>query len=299
MVSNSNSSPRSGNDDAQSIAELKHYAGYIIAAIVLALAGFFGFRYWQSHTVSPDIEAAQAYSAIQQMNDKVALAEQNPDLQSSALQAERSALATQVDKLVTAYPDSVYAWQALLLKARQQADSEDYKGASETLKRALDIPLKDAGLTAMTQLRYATTLLAAGDVDAALSAASKEMPNAFEPSKQELLGDIYLQQNKTQEAERAYENAWNLLVGRKEDRAILRLKMESIGIMPQEMPKKPALIASAPVSLSDVTVENAAASDANIASENVTDESSTEAEQTVDAASDNQINDSSVESTGQ
>ena len=284
MVSNSNSSPRSGNDEAQSLADLKQYAGYIIAAIVLALAGYFGWHYWQNHAVSPDTAAAQDYAAIQQISDKVVLAEQNPDLDESVLQAERSELSAQVDKLVAAHPDSVYAWQALLLKARQQADSEDFKGASETLKHALEIQIKDAGLKAMTQLRYATTLLAAGDVDAALSAASKEMPKAFEASKQELLGDIYLQQNKTQEAERAYENAWNLLVDRKEERAILRLKMESIGITPQELPEQPAIVAATPVPLSDVVVENAAPAEAdqsgadNVNAQQQTDNNSAEVE---------------------
>lgn len=257
MVSNNNLSPRIGKDEAQSLADLKHYAGYIIAAIVLALVGYFGWHYWQNNSVSPDLEAAQEYASIQQISEKVALAEQNPDLEQSALQADRDALFTEVDTLVANYPESVYAWQALLLKARQQADSEDYAAASETLKAALNTPLKDAGLKAMTQLRYATTLLAAGDTDAALSAASKDMPNAFEPSKQELLGDIYLQQDKTEEAKRAYENAWKLLIDRKEERAILRLKMESIGITPQAIPEKPALISSAPVSLSDVVVEDA------------------------------------------
>lgn len=246
MGSNRNLNPRADSTDAQSMADLKQYVGYIAAIVILALVGFFGWRYWQNHSVTVDTGAADQYSAIQQLNDKVVLAEQNPDLDSTAQQAlatDRKTLDTQVDALVTAHPESVYAWQALLLKARQQADAQDYKGASESLKQALDVPLKDAGLKAMTQLRYATTLLAAGDVDAALTAASQELPDAFEPSKQELLGDIYLTQNKQTEAERSYENAWSLLINRKEERAILRLKMESIGLTPQAMPEQTPLVA--------------------------------------------------------
>lgn len=274
MVSKSNPNSRGEDYEAESMADLKHYAGYIIAAIVLALVGYFGWHYWQGHSVSPDTVASEKYAAIQQLNDRIIIAEQNPDLPEAAQQAletDRSTLSAQVEQLVSNHPDSVYTWQALLLTARQQADSNDYQGASESLKEAMNIPLQDAGLKAMTQLRYASALLAAGDIDTALSVASKEVPNAFEASKQELLGDIYLQQNKTQEAERAYENAWNLLVDRKEERAILRLKMEGIGIMPQEIPKRPALVAATPAPLSDTTVEVVD----EVNNENIADEADT------------------------
>lgn len=59
---------------------------------------------------------------------------------------------------------------------------------------------------------------------------SVEMPTAFEASRQELLGDIYVKQNKLDDAKRAYENAWELLRKREENRAILSLKMESLGM---------------------------------------------------------------------
>ena len=82
-----------------------------------------------------------------------------------------------------------------MIKARQQVDNDEFTEAGETLKKALTIDLGDAGLEAITRLRYAATLLAAGDADAALTEASKDMPSSFEPSQQELLGDIYLAQD--------------------------------------------------------------------------------------------------------
>ncbi|WP_227430725.1 YfgM family protein [Psychrobacter sp. I-STPA6b] len=244
MVSNTGSNPTGDKYEAQSMADLKKYGGYIIAVILLALAGYFGWQYWQNRTVSVDTVAADEYAAVQELNDKVNLAKQNPDLEATALEADKAALAEQIDALVATHPNSVYAWQALVLKARQQADAEDYDGASTSLKQALSVANDDAGLKALTQLRYAATLLAAGKVDEALSEASHEVPNAFDATKQELLGDIYLTQGKQEDAIRAYENAWSLLIKREEERAILRLKIESLGVVPEQVPDKPELIAS-------------------------------------------------------
>ncbi|MEL0621455.1 tetratricopeptide repeat protein, partial [Psychrobacter proteolyticus] len=65
----------------------------------------------------------------------------------------------------------------------------------ETFKKALALELGDAGLEAITRLRYAKTLLAAADTDAALSEANNDMPSSFAASQQELLADNYLAQD--------------------------------------------------------------------------------------------------------
>ena len=96
----------------------------------------------------------------------------------------------------------------------------------------------DAGLEAITRLRYAKTLLATGDTDAALAEAKSDMPSSFEASQQELLGDIYLAKKDNEKAVRAYENAWSLLSKRHEERPFLRLKLENLGISPK--PIEPA-----------------------------------------------------------
>ena len=36
-------------DDQQAMRALKQYGGYIVLAILLALAGYFGWNYWQQH----------------------------------------------------------------------------------------------------------------------------------------------------------------------------------------------------------------------------------------------------------
>jgi len=242
--------PNSPNAD-NSMQALKQYGSYIVTAILLALAAYFGWTYWQNNHARVDTVAADQYADIQQLNEEVKLASQNPDLETEAQEAltqSRSQLDKDIDTLVNTHGESVYAWQALMIKARQQVDNDDFAAATETFKKALAIDLGDAGLEAITRLRYAKTLLAAGDTDAALSEANNDMPSSFEASQQELLGDIYLAQDNKDSAIKSYSNAWELLRSRQETRAVLALKMESLGITAEPIAEQTSLIqeASAP-----------------------------------------------------
>ena len=236
--------PNSPNSD-NSMQALKQYGSYIVTAILLALAAYFGWTYWQNNHARVDTVAADHYADIQRLNEEVSLASQNPDLEAEAqasLAESRKQLDKDIDALVSTHGNSVYAWQALMIKARQQVDNDDFKGAGETFKRALAIDLGDAGLEAITRLRYAKTLLAAGDTDAALAEANNDMPSSFEASQQELLGDIYLAQDNKDSAVKSYNNAWELLRNRQETRAVLALKMESLGIVPEPIAAPASLI---------------------------------------------------------
>ena len=219
------------NGDPQSMEKLKQAAGYIIGAILLALAGYFGWTYFQNSGMKEDTVAADKYAAIEKTNDELmGQPEGNADV-SKKLNAD-------IDKLVAEHGNTVYAWQALMIKSRNAVDANDMKTATEALKKALEIDLKDPGLHSITQLRYATVLLADGNVDEALTQASKDVPVAFEASQQELLGDIYSAKRDKEKALRAYQNAWSLLSKRHEERPFLRLKLENLGINPE--PIEPA-----------------------------------------------------------
>ena len=257
--------PNSPNTD-NSMQALKQYGSYIITAILLALAGYFGWTYWQANHARVDTVAADQYADIQRLNAEVSLAAQNPDLEAdaqTALAASRAQLDKNIDTLVTTHGSSVYAWQALMIKARQQVDADDFKGGIASLKQALAIDLGDAGLSAITRLRYANVLLASGDVDAALSEANGELPSSFEPSKQELLGDIYIVKNDKEAAIKAYNNAWEILRSRNETRAVLALKMESLGLVPEPISEQASLIQDPTASEQPLVTDNTDNTDTN------------------------------------
>lgn len=219
------------NGEPQSMEKLKQASGYIIGAILLALIGYFGWNYLQNSGMKADKVAADKYAAIEAANDEL-LGQPEGNAEAS------KKLNSDIDALVAEHGNTVYAWQALMIKSRNAVDANDMKTALAALKKALEIDIKDAGLHSITQLRYATVLLASGDVDAALTQASIDVPVAFEASQQELLGDIYLAKKDNEKAVRAYENAWSLLSKRHEERPFLRLKLENLGISPK--PIKPA-----------------------------------------------------------
>ena len=275
-------SPNSPNTD-NSMQALKKYGGNIITVILLALAGYFGWTYWQNNHARVDTVAADQYADIQRLNEEVKLASQNPDLEAEALTAltdSRTKLNKDIDALVSTHGDSIYAWQALMIKARQQVDSDDFSGATESLKKAFAIDLGDAGLNAITRLRYAETLLSAGEVDSALAEANSDLPGSFDASQQELLGDIYLAKNDKDAAIKSYSNAWELLRKRQETRAVLALKMESLGVVPEPITSQAELVqASAPVPPEAVASEEnnadataTATTDSNVNKDNASDQ---------------------------
>lgn len=234
----SSNSPQvpSPSDDSQSIEKLKQAAGYIIGAILLALAGYFGWNYLHKSGMKADTVAADKYAAIETANDDL-LAQPTVDPEA------RKKLNADIDALVSQHGSTIYAWQALMIKSRNAVDANDMKTAIDALKKALAIDVKDAGLHAITQLRYATVLLASGDdLESALTQASTDVPVAFEASQQELLGDIYLAKKDKQKAVRAYENAWSILSKRHEERPFLRLKLENLGVNPPSIEPKDQIV---------------------------------------------------------
>lgn len=240
----SQSPNQSNNQQDNSMQVLKQHGGNIVTVIMLVLAAFFGWQYWQNKGASVDTQASDQFSSIQNLNNQVIAAQQNPNKteQMTKLLAEsQTQLTSSIDELVANHGGSIYAWQALMIKARTQMDSNDYANAAQTLKLALDNKAIDDGLKAMTSLRYAHALLADGKTDEAEAAANVEMPDAFIGSKQELLGDVYLAKGDKAAAKEAYKKAWDLLAERTENRSVLMLKMESLGMAVQPV-EQPSLV---------------------------------------------------------
>lgn len=269
-------------DDLDNQQSLARTFSYVLTAIVLALGGYFGWEYYQNHGGRADTAAAQAFTKPQTQYDEVTTLAQTISQADSAtpeqqaqLAAGNTALQQDIGEFVKAYPNSVYTWQALMLQAKKQSDSENYKAAVATLQQASQIKLDDAGLTAIATLRYAQALLANGHADEASKVLTATLPPAFESSKNELLGDIANAKNDKVKAGEFYQKAWagiearNKTQASKEDRALLRLKLEGLGVSViapdlDNVVVKPKAIA--PVALADVTSLQSATANTDTAS---------------------------------
>ena len=231
--------PKLVNDEQQSLSALKQYGGYIVSAIMLVLAGYFGWTYWQKHGGNIDTAAANDFAKIQsdQNNIETLTTQAATDTKAQAqLATAQTNLSKDLGEFVAKHDNSVYTWQALMLQAKQQTDQNDLKAAAATLQKASQLTLKDEGLKAIAILRQAQVLLSDNQADAAQKRLQSPLPAAFEASKLEILGDIANQQGDKKAAINHYQKAWQLIEQRNQnnpnpqDRALLRIKMESLGL---------------------------------------------------------------------
>lgn len=252
---------QSGNmTDAQAMNALKRHGSKIIWAIAFALGTYFGWQYYQNNHAKIDTVAADSFADITERNDALILGLNNPDLDETAqkqIKQEQETLFADIDALVAKHGKSAYAWQALIIKAHLAADTKDYKTAIAALQKALTIELKDDGLKAITNLRLAQVMLADEDKEGALAIVNSKMPAAFEASRQELLGDIYIAKDEIENAKKAYQSAWDALAQRQEVRSLLSVKMQALGMNPKPITPKPEVVAQQPsVQLDDADVSN-------------------------------------------
>lgn len=205
----------------------KTYGGAVVTGLLIALIAYFGWSYWhKSQQASQSVVAAE----YQQLQDAYTESEQAPEDQ--ALQTE---FLSSADRLVKANPDTAYAFHSLLLQARAAMDRADYPTAVQALQQAASQNIEDTGLIQLAQLRLARVQVQQKQPDEALATLAKITDPAFAPSAQELKGDILFQKNQLEPAKVAYQVAWDALAKREEPRELLRVKMQAIGMMADDI----------------------------------------------------------------
>lgn len=198
----------------------KKYGSSIIIGILIALIAFFGWQYWTQKQL---VAAQVATAKVQQLMDDA-----------TALSGSETAFATlsaSADKILKDSPDSVQAVQAQMLLAKVAFDHGKYADAERALQRIENSKVDDAGLIHVVKLRLAYAQLAQNKYDAALKTLSAVTEPAFKATAEEARGDIYVAKKDIENAKKAYQSAWNDLIERKQERAILQIKLESVGIL--------------------------------------------------------------------
>lgn len=183
-----------------------------IFGIVLGLAAIFGWREWQSHTISQIESASEIYQQ--------ALTATNQD---QFPQAREKA-----NELLSNYGDTGYAVFARLILAHVAAEEADYTTAETQLTAAID-NISNVSLAHEVTLRLARIHLATGKVDQALTLLNRGDYGAFAPVYNELKGDAYAAQGKTDEARQAYQQAIAESQGSDGDLSLLNLKLDTLG----------------------------------------------------------------------
>lgn len=214
-------SAMSGEEQLDSAKSLfKKYGSAMVTIVLIVLIAFFAWEYWKKKTLAENqINTAK----VQLFIDEARAAETDPKL--------AAALTASAEKIVKEDPDSVHALQTQLVMAKFAYDQKDYARAERELKKVENSQLDDEGLKQIVKIRLADSQLAQKKFDEALKTLSTATLPAFKTTVEEARGDIYVAKNDTENAKKAYQNAWNHLIESKQERQILQIKLESVGVL--------------------------------------------------------------------
>lgn len=206
-------------EEQEQLDEIKHFwkrfgnaITWGLIAVFGAVAAWNGYQYWQR---SQGTQASQMY-------DEVERAVQSGD----ASRIDRS-LADMKER----FAGTQQAQQAALIAAKVYVDKGNPDAAYAALSGVID-KSSDEGLRAIARLRLAALMLEKKSYDDALKQLSAAFPKEFAALADDRRGDIYLAQNKRNEAKVEYEKAYKGLSERVEYRRLVEVKLNSLGADP-------------------------------------------------------------------
>ncbi|MDM1757757.1 MULTISPECIES: tetratricopeptide repeat protein [Acinetobacter] len=198
----------------------KKYGSAMVSGVLIALIAFFGWQYWQKNNLA---KAQNQTAKVQQLFDQAHAA--NGDAKATA------ALTTAADKLVKEDPDSIQAIQTQFTMAKLAYDQADYAKAERELKKVENSKIDDKGILQAVKIRLADAQFAQKKYDEALKTLSAVNEPTFKSTAEEMKGDVYVAKNDIENAKKSYQAAWDALLERKQERQILQIKLESVGVL--------------------------------------------------------------------
>lgn len=198
----------------------KKYGSAMISGILIALIAFFGWEYWQKKNLA---ESQNQTAKVQKLMDEAKAVAGQPNAFATVSEA--------ADKIVKDDADSVQAIQTQFILAKLAYEKQDYAAAEKALKKVENSKVKDAGLMQIVKIRLADSQLAQKKYDEALKTLSNVSEPAFNATVDELRGDIYVAKKDVESARKAYQSAWNNVLERKQERQLLQIKLESVGVL--------------------------------------------------------------------
>lgn len=163
---------------------------WLLAGVVLASAGLWGWRSWQAHREAMLLEAGGQYR-------QVLAAMGRSDL---------PAVIVAADKLAAAHPHTGYADQAQLEAARLQVENNQLPAALARLQQ-VEAGTRDQELKLVVRLRIARLQIEQNRIDDALATLNAARPGAFAGRYAEVRGDALLAKGDRSGALKAYREA--------------------------------------------------------------------------------------------
>ena len=184
-------------DEDEQVAAVKQWwdenGKFVIGAVVLAIAGNFGWTAYQDNKAATEALQSDAFQ-------KVIEASQGDDL---------DALLAAASNVQTSNPGSEYAQLATLFAAKALVEKGELEQAAAQLQGVMNAVTIDQPTGAEARLRLAGLQLAMNQTAEALSLASQSYPAAYQARALEVQGDALLAQGDRAGAKAAYQQAQN------------------------------------------------------------------------------------------
>lgn len=183
---------RDEEDQVQAIKQWWDDNGtYVLGAVGLAVAGTFGWDFYQNQQADAALARSDAYQQV-----LVAANSQNPQqlLEAAGLVQQQHA-------------DTEYAKLATLFAAKALVETGDLEGAAAQLQGLTNTIAVTDPIGAEARLRLAAVQLSLGNHDQAQSLLGDGFTSAYEARALELRGDVLLAMGQRSEAKASYERA--------------------------------------------------------------------------------------------
>lgn len=189
----------------------------LIAGVVLAAAGVFGWKAWQNY------QAGQAEAASMRYQQLLSLAGQQ-NLEGDALARAQQL----VGEIGDEHGDTLYADLASLIQARLAIADDDPAAAMTALESLIDSTQRDY-LQGLARLRLARLQLAEGDAETALTTLDAGVPDSLSAQRADTHGDILVALGRDDEAREAYQTALRLTQEEGQPVYGVQLKLDNLG----------------------------------------------------------------------
>lgn len=189
----------------------------LIAGVVIAASGFFGWNAWQNYQEN---QAANASLRYQQLLTLAA----TPELDESGRAQAREL----IDDITDNHGRTLYADLAQLIEARLAVSENDLATARAALGDIIDGNARDY-VQALARLRLARIQIADGDPESALSVLDSGIPSSLSAQREDIRGDAFNAMERDDEARNAYRQAMALAVEHGQALYGVQLKLDNLG----------------------------------------------------------------------
>jgi predicted negative regulator of RcsB-dependent stress response len=194
----------------------KQYGNAITWLLILVMgsyAGWNGYQYWQK----------------QQSTKAGALFD---EVERAASTGDTSKLERAWNDMKDRFPGTTYAAQSALLAGKTFQQAEKFDAAVAALKWASESASDEASVQ-LARLRLANLQIQQKAYDDASKTLAKPFTPAFTGLALDIQGDLYMAQNKSQDAVKAYTDAWSKLEVNNEYRRLVQAKLNALGADPE------------------------------------------------------------------